>query len=112
MIKKEIDKVAPTWVSNRKKEINELELDGEDEDFNREFTWDEFRRAVERSKDKSSPRIDGVEYMIKKASYRFKKEILNRLNYVFNTGYMFSDWKKAQTIFIEKKMELKSDLLL
>lgn len=67
MIKKEIDKVAPTWVSNRKKVINELELDGEDEDFNREFTWDEFIRAVERSKDKSSPGIDGVEYdMIKR----------------------------------------------
>lgn len=55
MIEKEIDKVAPTWVSNKKKELNELDLDGENDSFNREFTWDEFRRAIERSKDKSSP---------------------------------------------------------
>lgn len=56
------------------------------------MSLEEFRRAVERSKDKSSPGVDGVEYgMIKKASYKFKKKILNRLNYAFNTGYMFSD---------------------
>lgn len=109
LIKKEIDKVAPLWIKNKPQDLNEIEDERLREeiinnDFNREFIWEELRRAIERGNDKSSPGLDGIDYkMLKNLSERFKKELLVFFNYAYRSGKMFKDWKENQTIFIEKK---------
>lgn len=72
--------------------------------MNDPFTMVELERALAGCKEKSSPRLDNVEYkMLKKLPDFVKVILLDRLNYAFVNGYLFGDWKNLQTIFIGKK---------
>lgn len=68
------------------------------------FKREELDRAIESSRDKSSPGLDKVEYkMIKGLSDKSRDELLCRINYAFEKGKIYNDWKLAKTIFIDKK---------
>lgn len=65
-------------------------------------------RAIEKGIDKSSPGLDGIDYkMLKNLSERFKREMFVFLNHAYISGKMFKNWKKNQTIFVEKKEKNK-----
>lgn len=110
---REMCRVAPCWTEERPLLIRSmLETNGTGE-ANRDdshrgmggpFNRDELDRAINSCRDKSSPRLDGIEYdMIKRLTDRFKRELLERLNFAFLNNRMFEDWKEIQTIFIPKK---------
>lgn len=55
-----------------------------------------------------SPGRDGIEYkMIRLLAARFKEELLELYNDCFLNRKMFEDWKKVQTIFIDKSNKEK-----
>lgn len=58
--------------------------------MNKSFTKEELDRALGACTDKSSPGLDGIEYKMLKGK-RFRSELLERLNYAFESGKMFSE---------------------
>lgn len=79
IIRKEIDKIAPPWV-----EIEELDNDmyrAEESSFNKEFLTSELENALRRTKTKSSPGLDHIEYkMLQKCGTKMKTELLKIFN--------------------------------
>lgn len=97
-----IEKVAPPWVNNqRNKTLKEIKRDTDY--LNGMFTEEEFDRAVQYTKNTSSPGRDGIEYiMIKLLPRKYKTELLVIMNFCFEHGVMMNDWKDNDTIFIDK----------
>lgn len=77
------------------KKRNQYEID-------EELTIEELDRALDRCREKSSPGLDRIEYkMLKNMTEKFKEEMLERFNFVYK-GDFFKEWKRQQTIFIDK----------
>lgn len=95
----------PTYIIIRAKEKHEeiYEARMPKHELDRPFLKDELNRACRNVKDNSSPGPDQIEYkIIKELSSALMGEILNLLNYCYNKGLQFEEWKEHQTIFVEK----------
>lgn len=96
-IEKTVNKVVSPWVNkDKKKEIEESRK--KDYNLNNKLTKEELDRAIQYTKNSSTPGIDSIEYiMIKLLPKKYKIELSKIMNYCFEKGIMMKDWKRNVT---------------
>lgn len=99
----EIDKVAPQWVEEpsiiRNRKLQNSESRENRWGFNNDFTRSELERVLNSCRDRSSPGPDGIDYkMLKLCPEKYKKNLLDSINYSFANGHLFRDWKDLNDV--------------
>lgn len=111
IIKEEINKISKPWVLEEelKIEYNKREkFEKWEENLNKEFSMTELDRVLRKTRIKSAPGLDGIEYrMIKQLSYTFKNELLKIFNECWKKEKLLDQWKEYGVFFIDKKNKQK-----
>lgn len=115
IIKEEINKISKPWVPEEelKIEYNKGEkFEKWEENLNKEFSMTELDRVLRKTRIKSAPGLDGIEYrMIKELSYTFKNELLKIFNECWKKEKLLDQWKEYGAFFIDKKNKQKVRLI-
>ncbi|XP_071579351.1 uncharacterized protein [Temnothorax nylanderi] len=100
-IRKEIEKLAPPSVQTAMEgQEGERYKEASVED---KFTKEELKRALEMIRRNSAPGRDGIEYkMLKDMTEEMEATLLSICNEVWTTDWFPEDWRKYQTMFIDK----------
>lgn len=100
-IRKETEKLAPTFVSER--QIVEQVPENMNDSMEAKFKMEEMTRAVRMIKRNSAPRLDGIEYrMIKELPEEMLHTMLNLFNEIWIQGTIPREWNIYQVMFIDK----------
>ena len=102
-----IDTLCAPWAKTEKPH---LETDNQDEFLDRPYSLIELKCAIAKSKEKSAPGIDGIDYnLIKHFKERSKNYLLTLYNEILQSQTFPAEWTNYLIFFIPKSNSTKLD---